>query len=110
MGGSARGVVSKGMSFKVTIRSRAREDIRETRDWYEERSPNLAVRFGREIDEVMLAIRDQPLIHAKIYLDIRRAMTRRFPYAIYFIIENGRIVVLRVLHQARDPQEWRTSR
>lgn len=98
------------MSFKVTIRSRARVDIREARDWYEERSPNLAVRFGSEIDEVMLAIRDQPLIHAKIYRDIRRAMTRRFPYAIYFMVENDRIVVLRVLHQARDPQEWRTSR
>jgi plasmid stabilization system protein ParE len=98
------------MSFKVTVRSRARNDICEARAWYEERSPNLAVRFATEIDEVMLAIREQPLIHAKIYRDIRRAMTHRFPYAIYFIVENGRIVVLRVLHQARDPQEWRNSR
>jgi Plasmid stabilisation system protein. len=97
------------MRFRITIRSRARDDIRDGRDWYQEKSPDLAVRFGQEINEVILSIRDQPLIHAKIYRNIRRAMTRRFPYAIYFIVEDDRIAVLRVLHQARDPQEWRTS-
>ena len=97
------------MSFRVTIRSRARDDIRDGRDWYREKSAHLAVRFGQEINEVILSMRDQPLIHAKIYRNIRRAMTRRFPYAIYFIVEGDRVSVLRVLHQARDPQEWQTS-
>jgi len=98
------------MSFRVTIRSRARDDIRAARDWYEEKSPGLGSRFGSEIDAVMFSIGDQPLIHAKIYHDIRRAMTRRFPYAVYFIVEGDRLAVLRVLHQARDPREWQTQR
>lgn len=98
------------MTFRVTIRSRARDDIRAARDWYEEKSAGLGNRFGDEVDAVMLAIGDQPMIHAKIYHDIRRAMTRRFPYAIYFIVEGDRVAVLRVLHQARDPREWQTSR
>jgi plasmid stabilization system protein ParE len=98
------------MSFGVTIRSRAREDIRDARDWYEEKSAGLAIRFGAEVEEVILAIGEQPLLHAKIYLDVRRAMTRRFPYAIYFIVDGERVAVLRVLHQARDPREWQTSR
>jgi plasmid stabilization system protein ParE len=97
------------MNFSVTIRSQARDDIRGGRDWYQEKSPDLAFRFGHEINEVILAISDHPLIHAKIYRNIRRAMTRRFPYAIYFIVEGNLVTVLRVLHQARDPQEWRTS-
>jgi len=97
------------MSFRITIRSRARDDIRDGRDWYQEKSQDLAVRFGREINEVMMAIKDRPLIHAKIYRNIRRAMTRRFPYAIYFIVEGDRIAVLRVLHQARDPLEWQAG-
>jgi plasmid stabilization system protein ParE len=98
------------MSFRVTIRSRARDDIRDGRDWYQEKSPDLAIRFGRKINDVILAITDQALIHAKIYRNIRRAMTRRFPYAIYFIVEGDRVIVFRVLHQARDPKEWKTSR
>lgn len=98
------------MSFRVTIRSRARDDIRAARDWYEEKSPGLAIRFAAEVDEVIIAIEEQPLIYAKIYLDVRRAMTHRFPYAIYFIVDGQRVAVLRVLHQARDPREWQTSR
>lgn len=98
------------MSFRVTIRSRARDDIRAARDWYEEESPGLAIRFAAEVGEVIVAIEERPLIYAKIYLDVRRAMTRRFPYAIYFIVEGERVAVLRVLHQARDPREWQTSR
>ncbi|MGZ8853668.1 MAG: type II toxin-antitoxin system RelE/ParE family toxin [Thermoanaerobaculia bacterium] len=98
------------MSFRLTIRSRARDDIRAARDWYEAKSPGVGSRFGAEVDAVTLSIGDQPLIYAKIYHDIRRAMTRRFPYAIYFIVEGDRVAVLRVLHQARDPREWRTNR
>ena len=37
---------------------------------------------------------------------IRRALTKRFPYAIYFSIEGTVIVVLAVLHAARNPAEW----
>ena len=36
-------------------------------------------------------------------------MTRRFPYAVYFVVEESRVSVLRVLHHARDPREWRRS-
>jgi len=58
----------------------------------------------------MLSLGDRPLIYAKIYRDVRRATTRRFPYAIYFVVEGDRVAVLRILHQARDPREWQTNR
>jgi plasmid stabilization system protein ParE len=66
--------------------------------------------FGEELGAVLSSIQESPLLYAAIYRDVHRAMTRRFPYAIYFIVENERISVLRVLHQARDPQEWRSKR
>jgi plasmid stabilization system protein ParE len=37
---------------------------------------------------------------------IRRALTRRFPYAVYFSIEGETVVVVAVLSTARDPEEW----
>lgn len=37
---------------------------------------------------------------------IRRALTRQFPYAAYFSIEGETILILAVLHTARDPAEW----
>jgi toxin ParE1/3/4 len=47
-----------------------------------------------------------PLGYQELHSGIRRALTRQFPYAIYFSIEGDTILILAVLHTARDPAEW----
>ena len=42
-----------------------------------------------------------------IYKEIRRAMTRRFPYGVFYLSEASAVVVLAVFHAKRDPLEWR---
>jgi len=37
---------------------------------------------------------------------VRRAIVSRFPFSIFYLIEPRRVVVLRVLHTARDPKLW----
>ena len=39
---------------------------------------------------------------------VRRALLRRFPFAVYYLVEAERIVVLAVLHVARDPRLWQS--
>lgn len=95
------------MKYQIRVRSRARDDIRSARDWYDRQAAGLGARFGDEVDVVMTSIREEPLIHATIYHEVRRAMTRRFPYAIYYVVADDHVSVLRELHQARDPREWR---
>ena len=34
------------------------------------------------------------------------ALVKRFPYAVFFVIDGEQIVVLAVLHQATDPASW----
>ncbi len=98
------------MKFTVRIRRRAEEDIREARDWYDRIRPDLGRDFGDKLDALIDTLATQPLIYARIYHDIRRAMTRRFPYAVYFVVEGNHVSVLRVLHHARDPREWQRER
>ena len=43
-----------------------------------------------------------------VYHDIRRALTRRFPYAVYYRIVGNEVVVLGILHTRRDPCEWQS--
>jgi plasmid stabilization system protein ParE len=74
--------------------------------WYAKQSGVLSARFGSELDATFTFIEEQPLLYGSMHGAIRRALTRRFPYAIYFIAEGDRISVLRVLHHARDPREW----
>jgi plasmid stabilization system protein ParE len=39
-------------------------------------------------------------------LGIRRILTHRFPYGVYFSVEGETIVIVAVLSTARDPAEW----
>ena len=53
-----------------------------------------------------MRVLDHPFGYQDLRSGIRRVLTRRFPYAIYFSIEADAVVVLAVLHGARDPEEW----
>lgn len=97
------------MTFSIRISQQASGDIREARDWYEEQVSGLGEEFGRELDIVLRRFGNKPEMYPIVYRNVRRALTRRFPYAIYFVIEADRVSVLRVLHQARDPKEWRKN-
>ena len=83
------------MTFSVRISQQANGDIREARDWYEEQLGGLGEEFGRELDTVLSQFYEQPAIYPIVYRNVRRALTRRFPYAIYFVAEVDRITVLR---------------
>jgi plasmid stabilization system protein ParE len=96
------------MTYRLRIRSDARRDVLSARRWYERQSAGLGDRFGEELAAAISSIHEQPFLYATIYRNVRRAMTRRFPYAVYFIVDRDRISVLRVLHQARDPRVWQS--
>jgi plasmid stabilization system protein ParE len=51
-----------------------------------------------------------PLVFRQVYGEVRRALVSRFPYAVFYRIEMNRIVVLTVLHSARDPKLWPQTR
>jgi len=47
---------------------------------------------------------------ARVHGAVRRTVVSRFPYAVFFRGEPKRVVVLAVLHMARDPKLWPQSR
>jgi plasmid stabilization system protein ParE len=47
-------------------------------------------------------------MHALVYRDVRKALVRRFPYAIFYRVRNARVVVLAVFHSKRDPNIWKS--
>ncbi len=81
-------------------------DVEAAFDWYEVEEPGLGFEFLAELRAAYQRILDIPLGYQELRSGIRRALTRRFPYAVYFSIEGKTIVVIAVLHTARDPAEW----
>jgi hypothetical protein len=77
------------MSLPVVFRPVAKAELEEAIIWYEKRKPGLGFDFRRfrPVDQ-----------------HTRRALLRRFPYAVHFAVEPKAIVVLAVFHTHRDPQ------
>jgi plasmid stabilization system protein ParE len=93
-------------SYRLEATPSADLDVEATFDWYEGEEPGLGSEFLDELRVTYQRIMDHPLGYQDLRSGIRRALTRRFPHAIYFSIEGETVVIVAVLSTARDPAEW----
>lgn len=94
------------IEYHLVSDPRADLDIEATFDWYEHKQSGLGLSFLDELCTTYDRIVKGPLKYQELRSSIRRALFRRFPYAVYFAVEEHVIVVLAVLHASRDPAEW----
>ena len=96
--------------FRLTLSEAAATDIVEQADWYEQQSGTaLAKRWERAVTSAVLRIVDRPrsgavsnLRHAELG-NIRRVLIAGFPrHLIFYQLLPAEILVLRVVHGARD--------
>jgi len=95
------------MIHELIIRPEAETDIAEAFDWYESHVPALGSEFLLVLDALLSSILRDPLLYPEVYRNIRRALTRRFPYAVFFLTEKTKVVVLSVFHVKRSPRIWK---
>lgn len=94
------------MPLSVVYRRKVGRDLATGFAYYEEQSPGLGEDFLAAVDSVFDAIRRYPQMFTEAHRDVRRALVSRFPYAVFYRIDLKHIVVLTVLHTARDPKLW----
>src|SRR4051794_37296264 len=92
------------MIERVVVRPAAKSDIREARKWYRKISPDLSDDFVVAVDEALELAQTHPLAFHQVYRTFRRVLLRRFPYALFYHLGDDRIIVVAILHQARDSQ------
>lgn len=97
------------MRFTIRFLSEVEEDVIAGYAWYEEKSPGLGEDFLRVFYAYAGEISRNPLLYPKVYREFRRRLLRRFPYAIYFKIEDNKIIVFGLFHCARDPRTMRAQ-
>ena len=91
---------------ELIVGPEARSELRRARDWYQVRSRAIAQRFRRVVLETFEEIAESPEAWPTVHGGIRRALTRGFPYAVFYAVEPKSVVILSVLHQARSPRRW----
>jgi len=92
------------MIERVIVRRRAQRQIREAKLWYRNISLELGEDFLKSVDDAIALAQRYPLAFRLVYRTFRRVLLRRFPYALFYQFTEDRIVVVAVLHQARDPR------
>jgi plasmid stabilization system protein ParE len=68
----------------MIIRPEAEADLVSARDWYERQREGLGAAFLLCVEEVLKRIGRTLEIYTAVSHDVRRTLTRRFPYAMYY--------------------------
>src|SRR5689334_249136 len=90
----------------LRLRKAAQNEIEDAFEWYRSRSPTAALRFLVAVDEALVAIRERPETFPIVTGALRRALLRRFPYAVYFKVYDRTVAVVGVVHGHRHPRTW----
>lgn len=75
--------------------------------YYAERDPGLALRFIEVVEETIQRILEAPNRWRVIDEDVRRCLTRVFPYAVLYTVEPDFILIVAVMHCSREPGYWK---
>jgi plasmid stabilization system protein ParE len=95
------------MSVALKILTEAADDIKEYATWYKNISPSLSIRFVSQLYDGFAKIVDNPDAWFNLAPRVRRYKLPNFPYLILFFEEPGYIVVFAVIHEKRDPKNWK---
>jgi hypothetical protein len=74
------------MTYKVIVRPEAALEIQEAFDGYEDRSEGLGLEFLRVADACLSGVQRNPTSHQIVHGQVRRALIRKFPYALFYLI------------------------
>lgn len=92
--------------MKIRYLAVARDEIRETADYYAAISPGLGVAFKRELRQLMRLVATMPLAWPASGDNTRKCLLTRFPYLVIYTPLPGELLVLAVGHQHRLPSYW----
>ena len=74
--------------------------------WYEDHRSGLGSQFLAAGDSAVSRIVSNPEVYPVVRVRVRRAVIRRFPYLLFYVIEREEVIVLACMHASRDPEKW----
>ena len=93
--------------YKLIIKPFAELDATEAANWYNDKREGLGNEFLLALDAKINAIRRNPSHFQVVYKNIQRALTERFPYGIFYVVEDETIYVIAIQHTSRNPKIWK---
>lgn len=83
---------------------RAINDVEIAFEWYEMQRTGLGFDFLDSLENSLTSILEHPRMYESGYANFRRCVISRFPFSIYYTIENEEIVVHSVFDNRQNPE------
>lgn len=94
------------MTFSIRFHPDVKHEIRASYLWYESQSEGLGDCLLRELEDSFTLIQEAPHIWPKKREVFSRYVVQRFPFSIYYAVEDNTIIVYAVAHTSREPYYW----
>lgn len=85
----------------------ALEEYQQAALYYAERDPGLALRFVEAVEETIQRILEAPARWRILDEDVRRCLTRVFPYGVLYTVEPDFVLIVAIMHCSREPGYWK---
>ena len=95
------------MNPRLVLRVQAEADIDEAVSHYEGERAGLGVRFIQDLNVLLERVEQNPFQFPVAHQQTRRGLLARFPYGVFFTVDDEEILVLAVVHLHRHPDTWK---
>ena len=92
------------MPYSVRYKRAAAAEIEVAISRYAQPEINQAAAFVKDLERTESHLRTQPALYQRVEDEIRRAVLRRFPYSLFYVIEQDLVIVLAFMHQHQKPR------
>jgi len=89
---------------RLRYTQRAKDDVEFAFEWYEKQRRGLGFEFLDCIEIAIKGILTFPEMYRLCYSNFRRCLVRRFPFSIFYTIEDKEIVIHSVFDNRQDPK------
>ena len=83
-------------------------ELTEARQWYSHQRKDLDLEFMQCVDDALSRVVKNPNFFPIVYQNLRRAVVRRFPFAVFYEVASDEVQVIAVFHSRRNPEIWKT--
>jgi toxin ParE1/3/4 len=94
------------LTHLLVLTDQAELDLLETRDWYDRQRFGLGDDFMFAVDACFAQIERAPEAFVFSHERVRRALLKKFPYAVLFRVSEDEILIVGCLHTSRDRTSW----
>ncbi len=96
----------KKKQFKIELSDEAENDFDKSYQFYANENEKIADSFYKQINNGFEKISQNPLANSKVYKEIRKHVTKKFSFVIYYQLKDLIVQVIAIFHTSRNPSIW----